>query len=86
MGQHNQSDKNSFLYHRYRYYGQFQAPNLVFNANLQEFPQKIGYICALETNGKLDPEDAYNQIQALWKQLKQNKKELLIDKEPPASA
>ncbi|MFN6483961.1 MULTISPECIES: hypothetical protein [unclassified Nostoc] len=85
MVQHNQSDKNRFIYHRNGYYGQFQLPNLVFNANLQEFAQKVGYISALETNGKLDPENAYKQIQALWKQLKQSKKELLIEKEPPGS-
>jgi hypothetical protein len=41
---------------------------------LQEFAQKVGYITHLETNGKLDPEDAYDQIHALWKQLKQSKK------------
>jgi len=86
MTQSNQLDKNNFLYPRSRYYGQVKPENLVFNANLQEFAQKVGYITNLETNGKLEPEDAYNRIQALWKQLKQSKKELLIDKEPPASA
>jgi hypothetical protein len=71
-------DKNNFLYPRSRYYGQFKPENLVFNANLQEFAQKVGYITCLETNGKLSPDEAYNQIKALWKQLKRSKKELLI--------
>lgn len=75
-------DKDKFLYPRSRYYGQFDPKNLVFNANLQEFAQKIGYITALETSGKLSPEDAYNQIKALWKQLKHSKKELGIGEEP----
>lgn len=85
MAQSNQSDKNKFLYPRSRYYGQVKPENLVFNANLQEFAQKIGYISNLETNGKLDPEDAYKQIKALWKQLKSSKKGLEIGNEPPAS-
>ncbi|OKH43304.1 hypothetical protein NIES2101_30845 [Calothrix sp. HK-06] len=75
-------DKDKFLYPRSRYYGQFDPKNLVFNANLQEFAQKIGYITALETSGKLSPEDAYNQVKALWKQLKRSKKELGIGEEP----
>ncbi|MHC5594761.1 MAG: DUF7219 family protein [Nostoc sp.] len=78
MDEPNQSDKNRFLYPRSRYYGLFQPDKLLFNANLQEFAQKVGYITCLETNGKLAPEDAYNQIKALWKQLKRSKKELLI--------
>lgn len=78
MDEPNQSDKNKFLYPRSRYYGQVKPDNLVFNANLQEFTQKVGYITCLQTNGKLAPEDAYNQIKALWKQLKRSKKQLLI--------
>jgi hypothetical protein len=78
MTQSNSQDKNSFLYPRSRYYGQFQPENLVFNANLQEFAQKITYIACLETGGKLSQEQAYQQIEALWKQLKHSKKELAI--------
>ncbi|MBX9258242.1 hypothetical protein H1Q63_30700 [Desmonostoc muscorum CCALA 125] len=83
MDEPNQKDKNKFLYPRSRYYGQVKPENLVFNANLQEFAQKVSYITNLETNGKLDPEDAYKQIKALWKQLKSSKKGLLIGDEPP---
>ncbi|MEH1820045.1 MAG: hypothetical protein V7L31_13360 [Nostoc sp.] len=67
MDKPNQSDKNKFLSPHSRYYGQVKPDNLVFNANLQEFTQKVGYITCLQTNGKLAPEDAYNQIKALWK-------------------
>jgi hypothetical protein len=84
MAQSNHSDENNFFYPRSRYYGQVKPENLVFNANLQEFAQKVGYITNLETNGKLNPEDAYEQIKALWKQLKHSKKELGIAQEPPA--
>ncbi|MEH2296510.1 DUF7219 family protein [Nostoc sp.] len=78
MTQPNSQDKNSFLYPRSRYYGKFQPENLVFNANLQEFSQKISYITCLETAGKLSQEEAYQQIRGLWKQLKHSKKELDI--------
>ena len=78
MTQPNSQDKNNFIYPRSRYYGKFQPENLVFNANLQEFAQKISYITCLETGGKLSSEEDYQQIRALWKQLKRSKKDLAI--------
>ena len=36
---------------------------------LQEFAQRVSFIANLETGGKLSPEESYQQIQALWKQL-----------------
>lgn len=75
------ADSNSrydFLHPRSQYHGEIKPENLVFNANLQEFAQKISYICNLETGGKLPPEEAYRQIKSLWKQLKRSKKELKI--------
>jgi hypothetical protein len=45
---------------------------------LQEFAQRVSYISALETAGKLSPEEAYIKIKDLWKQLKQSKKTLGI--------
>ncbi|MBO3460533.1 hypothetical protein G7B40_018440 [Aetokthonos hydrillicola Thurmond2011] len=75
-------NKDDFLYPRTRYYGQVKPENIVFNANLQEFAQKITYICSLETSGKISPEEAYHQIKALWQQLRQSKKELGIGDNP----
>ncbi len=66
--------KDSFLYPRSRYYGEFTPEHLAFNANLQEFSQKVSYISALETGGKLSSEQAYEQVKCLWKQLKHSKK------------
>ncbi|MGI8500850.1 MAG: DUF7219 family protein [Hassallia sp.] len=85
MVQPNQNDKDKFLYPRSRYYGQARPQELIFNANLQEFAQKVGFITALETSGKLSPQDAYDQIKALWKQLKYSKKQLGIGEQPPTS-
>lgn len=75
-------NKENFLYPRSRYYGQFKPENLVFNANLQEFAQKAGYVVNLQTSGKITSEEAYRQIKILWKKLKHSKKELGIDDEP----
>jgi hypothetical protein len=75
-------DKENFLYPRGRYYGQVKPENLVFNANLQEFAQKISYICNLETSGKIPPDQAYEQIKDLWKNLRRSKKELRIGENP----
>ncbi len=74
----NAQEKNNFLYPRSRYYGKFQPENLVFNANLQEFSQKISYITCLQTGKKLSPDEAYEQIKVLWKKLKRSKEELAI--------
>jgi hypothetical protein len=75
-------NKDDFLYPRGRYYGQVKPENLVFNANLQEFAQRVSYICNLETGGKLPPDEAYEQIKALWKHLKATKKQLGIGQDP----
>ncbi|MDJ0692237.1 MAG: hypothetical protein QNJ41_27570 [Xenococcaceae cyanobacterium MO_188.B32] len=64
-------------YPRSKYYGEFTPEKLVFDANLQEFAQRISYLCNLENNGKISPEDAYERIKSLWKQLRQSKQELL---------
>jgi hypothetical protein len=49
---------------------------------LQEFTQRVSFICNLETNGKLSPEESYTKIKELWKQLKRTKKQLGIGESP----
>jgi hypothetical protein len=72
------SATSDFLYPRGNYRGNFNPQHLVFNANLQEFAQRVGYISNLETNGKLSPEESYREVKTLWKQLKRSKKSLGI--------
>lgn len=81
MVESNSSEKDSFLYPRSQAYGQVKPTNLVFNTNIQEFAQRVGIICSLETGGKISSEEAYEQIKALWKQLKRSKKALGIGKD-----
>jgi hypothetical protein len=74
--------KNEFFYPQSRYHGEFTPEQLAFNANLQEFAQRVSIICSLETGGKVPTEEAYRQIRDLWKQLKQSKKELIDSPKP----
>jgi hypothetical protein len=73
------SDKEQFIYPRDHYRGDFNLENMAFNANLQEFAQKVNVICNLETNGKISSYKAYKQIKALWKELKTSRKSLNIE-------
>jgi hypothetical protein len=70
-----------FLYPRARYHGQGKPEHLVFNANLQEFAQRVGSICNLQTAGKLSPVESYEQIRELWEQLTKSKECLGIGRE-----
>ncbi len=72
-------DKSKFVNPKIPYRGEVKPENLVFNANLQEFANEIGYICNLQTGGKITPSEAYERIYVLWKKLKKSKKELGID-------
>jgi len=73
------SHRTNFLFPLSRYRGSARPENLLFNANLQEFSQRISLISALQTNGKLSAEEAFKQIQMLWQQLEQSRKALDID-------
>lgn len=77
MADSSSQDKDNFLTPRSTYWGEPTLPNMTFNANLQEFTNRISYICNLETGGKISGEEAYRQIKALWKQLKASKKNIL---------
>ncbi|PSN09138.1 hypothetical protein C7293_29975 [filamentous cyanobacterium CCT1] len=76
------SPKENFLFPRSKYWGEFTPQQLAFNANLQEFAQRVSFVCNLETGGKMSADDAYNEIKRLWKDLKQSKANL-IDAVPP---
>jgi hypothetical protein len=77
-------EKEKFLYPIASYRGNFTPEQLAFNANLQEFAQRVSLICGLETGGKISSRDAYEQIKQLWQQLKTSKQELLDQAKPDA--
>lgn len=74
--------KSNFLYPKNNYYGEVKPENLVFNANLQEFAQKVSFITALATNGKISVEKAFMDIENLWQELTNTKKGLGVGEDP----
>jgi len=76
-------DVERFIFPHGRYYGEFTPENVIFNANLQEFAQRISFICNLETSGKISPDEAYEEIKNLWGTLKKSKKQLKIGDRGP---
>lgn len=72
-------DKDKFLNPISNFRGEFSPRNLAFDANLQEFTNRISIICGLETGGKITPLEAYNQIKKLWHDLDRSKNNLLDD-------
>lgn len=68
-------------YRRYR--GKVTPQNLAFDANLQEFANRIGIICNLENAGKVSPHEAYTEIRELWQQLEASKENLLDPTDEP---
>ena len=73
------SSKEQFIYPKDSYRGEFKLNQVAFNANLQEFAQKVNIICNLETNGKITSHAAYQRIKDLWKELKRSRKSLGIE-------
>ena len=85
MSDNLENSKDRFLYPIGRYRGEFTPEHLAFNANLQEFAQRVSLLCGLETGGKIPPGEAYKQIKQLWGDLKASKKNLLDKVYPPDS-
>jgi hypothetical protein len=69
----------NFIHQGNRYLGEFTPTNLVFDANLQIFSRRVGFICALENSGKLPPQDAFSQIEGLWEALESSAHNLGIE-------
>ena len=64
------------------YRSKVNPEDLVFDATLQEFAQRVSYISNLESSGKISPQESYIQIKSLWKELKQSKKMLKVGENP----
>lgn len=78
------TSKENFLFPRSKYWGEFTPQQLAFNANLQEFAQRVSLVCNLETGGKMSADEAYDEIKRLWQDLKRSKANLLdVEASPP---
>lgn len=73
--------KNQLLFPRARFQGDFTPENLAFDNNLQEFAQRVAFICSLENSGKITGDDAHSQIRALYKELQKSHRGLNIDEQ-----
>ncbi|WP_346290233.1 DUF7219 family protein [Sphaerothrix gracilis] len=73
---------DDFINPRSAYRGDVQPENLAFNANLQEFAQRVNHICNLETSGKLKSQAAYEAIYELWQTLEASKQGLKLGEHP----
>ena len=69
--------KDQFLNPLASYQGEPTLAQYMFNANLQEFANKVDLLCALQTGGKISIDDAYAEIRKLWKELKHSKQNLI---------
>jgi len=81
MTDNNTHQLENFSMPRSKYRGKFTPQNLAFDSNLQEFAQQVVLICGLETGGKVSSLEAYNNIKTLWKELKNSKKNLLLEED-----
>ena len=77
MSQDSELSKENFIAPHAPFRGEFSPEHLVFDANLQEFAQRILILCNLETAGKIAPDEAYKQIKQLWEELRESKHNLL---------
>lgn len=60
------------------YRGENWSPErLVFHQNLEQFAERVGLIVGLQANGKIGQDAAFDEIKALWSNLKDSKKDLL---------
>ena len=70
------SSANRFLY-PYRSSARAHHPEeIIFDANLQEFAQRVSYIASLEVGGKLSQGDSFRAIEQLWQQLSASHQQL----------
>ena len=68
-----------YIMQRSFYSGKKSDESVEFNKNLQDFALQVSYICALETSGKMSPEESFKRVRNLWKQLKADYKVMKHD-------
>ena len=64
-----ESSKENFFYPIASYHGSLSKEKAIINTKLQIFAHKVGFIANLQTSGKIPPQEAYSQVESLWKDL-----------------
>jgi len=70
------SHSEKFLYPQPSFRASSHPERVMFDANLQEFAQRVSYIAGLESGGKMSAEESYQAIQSLWKALATTRNQL----------
>ena len=73
--------KDDFLYAISPYHGTLTEDKVIFNVKLQEFAHQVGFVANLHTSGKLPPQEAYLQLESLWRELEMTKMTTLDDQQ-----
>ena len=60
--------KQNFLYPISPYHGSLTNEPEIFNTKLQQFAQKIGFIAKLYSSRKVPSQQAYCQVESLWRE------------------
>lgn len=72
-------DKSRSLPYESNYNVDLNSIYVIYNPYLQDLAQKISYISAQESRGKISSEQADRQIYSLWEEFKRTKMELKGD-------
>lgn len=70
------SKASNFLYPQPAFRASSQPQRIMYDANLQEFAQRVSYIAGLESGGKLSAEESYQAISSLWEVLASQRRQL----------
>ena len=69
MEQVSETSKDNFFYPIVPYHGTLKDEQIIFNTKLHKFAHQVGFIVNLRTSGKISPQEAYLQIEYLWKDI-----------------
>ncbi|MBW4600532.1 MAG: hypothetical protein KME29_13280 [Calothrix sp. FI2-JRJ7] len=74
-------NEENFLGSQNHYYGQPRKEDLIFSSKLKEFSEAIDMICALQRDENMTSQEAYEEMELLWKSLSRSKTKLKVHKD-----
>ncbi|HEY9667095.1 MAG TPA: hypothetical protein V6C91_09830 [Coleofasciculaceae cyanobacterium] len=74
------ANRPEFFSHQSNDYNSFTPENIVFDANLREFTQRVNYICYLQKYRKLSPEEVCEEIRSFLQELERSKEPICREK------
>ncbi|OKH31160.1 hypothetical protein NIES2101_41735 [Calothrix sp. HK-06] len=74
-------NEETFLNYQKHYCDQARKQDFIFRSKLKEFSESIDVICALQRYGEVTLEEAYEEMELLWKSLSRSKTKLKVYKD-----